>query len=75
MKHLGFGLLGKGLFACAAIALMLGGEQDARAKQSPQVVGSFQDRLADVRPAPLPSVRANAEVGQTGEAVTPSWVF
>ncbi|WP_304640491.1 hypothetical protein [Pseudomonas sp.] len=75
MKHLGFGLLGKGLFACAAIALMLGGEQDASAKQVPQPVASLQERLGDARPAPLPSVRANVDLGQNGEVATPSWVF
>lgn len=75
MKHFGFGLLGKGLFACTAIALMLGGEQDASAKQVPPSMASLQERLSEARPAPLPSVRANVDMGQNGETATPSWVF
>lgn len=72
-QHWGFALLGKGLFACAAVVLMLGSEQDVRAKQVQQVASPLQERLVDVRPAPLPTVRASADF--SGEGAAQTWVF
>jgi hypothetical protein len=71
----GFGLLGKGLLACTAVALMLGGERDASAKPVQQINAPLHQQLTDVRPAPLPTVRASAELQQNADGTTPSWVF
>ncbi len=72
-QYWGLALLGKGLFAGAAIVLLLGVEPDARSNPAHDVAPPVQQRLTDVRPAPLPTVRANAEM--TYGAVPQSWVF
>ncbi|HDZ57747.1 MAG TPA: hypothetical protein ENI17_01405 [Pseudomonas xinjiangensis] len=71
-RHMSFGLLGKGLFAVAAVMLMLGGEQNADARQSHQIISSMQYRMADIQPAALPSVAASS---QRESEEQKSWVF
>lgn len=74
-RHAILGLIGKGVFASAAVVLMFGGEQNANAVQSQQLpVSTVEHRTAAAQPATLPTVRASSDQ-QPASRAQQRWVF
>lgn len=74
-RHAVLGLIGKGVFASAAVVLMFGGEQNANAVQPQQLsTGAVEYRTATAQPAAVPTVRASSDQQSSGRAQQ-RWVF
>lgn len=70
------GVIGKGVFASAAVVLMFGGEQSANAVQVQQLTThSVEYRTTSPQPAALPTVRASSEHSSFSSRAQPRWVF